>query len=421
MSNASARAGIAERIAVWLRRRGAPASSASLVELFLKAPAGSEAMATRLLATALEEAGLVYRDGEGWLPPDHARQPPRMVAAVVEPGSGRTVISGDRDLAGAILVLREPKLEGAAAREWLRARRLAQPDGITSLRAAVRGAGRLPRGADLQDICTALGVRWLEGEDAGSILSAMSACLDAAATTNAPPVDPAPEAPLPGRITHAQLAALPESAGTYKFFDTGGGLLYVGKATNLKRRVSSYFKPGAAARRGGHGRRFVDRIDRLEVRLAGSDLEALLREASLIQRHEPPGNVQIAVRERGRRYGEGRTWALLLPSPDGQVTAVVVSRGRCLGTARVGPRGGGMAKLRPLLGRAVCPARGTRRALRPAATDRDTQLLFSWLARHGDEVSRLDLDGFTKAADAANALRVASRGLLKDGHRTVFR
>ena len=38
-----------------------------------------------------------------------------------------------------------------------------------------------------------------------------------------------------------QLETLPKSAGVYKFFDKTGGVLYIGKAKNLKKRVRSYF------------------------------------------------------------------------------------------------------------------------------------------------------------------------------------
>ena len=438
MRDARGVGGLEDRIVRFLRARGAPAASTLLMEQFLRASAGSEEAATRLLAPTLAPAGMVYRPGSGWCVAEGPGTGLRLVAALAHPETGLVLLAEETGLQNSVLVLRAPRTEAPVVTAWLRARGLPRPAGVTSLRSAIRsalpGAARLSRGAQLAEICAALGIRWLEGDDPAGIVAAMTACLQAAAAVpTAPPL--AEEINLPGGIRAEDLAALPAGPGTYAFFDADGVRLYVGKARDLRRRVSSYFKPGSSARRGGHGSRFLGRIDRLEVRPAGSELEALLREAELIRRHAPGGNVQRAVHERGRRYGEGRSWALLLPSADRRrVTAVVVSGGRYLGAAAVGQRGGGSLKLRALVGRAVCPAarrsptaRGAavRRAVpgeaSPGAIDTETEILSSWLARHGDALSRLELDAFTKASAALAALRAAARALLSGEVRTVFR
>lgn len=91
-------------------------------------------------------------------------------------------------------------------------------------------------------------------------------------------------------LPKSRVAELPTGPGIYRYFDEHDRLLYIGKAKNLRQRVSSY-----RINSSGHSRKTLDLIRHIrEVRAqeAGSELEAALLESEEIRRHQPPYNKQ---------------------------------------------------------------------------------------------------------------------------------
>ena len=85
------------------------------------------------------------------------------------------------------------------------------------------------------------------------------------------------------------LSTIPNKPGVYRYFDKDGTLIYVGKAKNLKRRVSSYFNKEQT----GKTRVLVSRIADIKFIVVESESEALLLENNLIKQYKPRYNIML--------------------------------------------------------------------------------------------------------------------------------
>lgn len=87
-----------------------------------------------------------------------------------------------------------------------------------------------------------------------------------------------------------QISTLPDAPGVYQYYDAEAKLLYVGKAKNLKKRVSSYFTKN---QHSGKTRVMVSKIVEIKHIVVNTESDALLLENNLIKEHQPRYNVLL--------------------------------------------------------------------------------------------------------------------------------
>jgi predicted GIY-YIG superfamily endonuclease len=179
----------------------------------------------------------------------------------------------------------------------------------------------------------------------------------------------------------------PATPGVYVLKDADDRALYVGKAIHLRRRLRAHF----ADRRWRTLKPEMARVVDAEWCEVGSEIEALIREAAMIQERQPPVNVQIGVPALDTRDVPRallRDVLVLQPSIEADsvelIGAAVDGRWMIQRTRRSG------ADLGVHTRRLWKFFRGTT-GKRPTATDHPlAPLVFSWLARRGANATRLD-------------------------------
>jgi len=86
-----------------------------------------------------------------------------------------------------------------------------------------------------------------------------------------------------------KLSLVPELPGSYQMMDKNGVIIYVGKAKNLKKRVSSYFN----REHSGKTKKLVENIADFKYIVANSEVEAFLIEINLIKKYKPKYNISL--------------------------------------------------------------------------------------------------------------------------------
>ncbi len=443
---------IAERAVRYLRKAGKPTDSRTLARELLTTRTADESAARRLLETAFgADPRLLYRD-HAWTttdPPPGPRdaplpepEPERVLVFIrgyrpdpTKPFELKTIAAlrlkeeevlgacggdpvagafGNRLrtamlelLDGAIPVTHATRPAVSALEQWL-GEPLSAP---ISLRRLGRDRVGLTLNHELEELVARLGLDWREGEDPLEMADTLDACL---ATLRRPgeslqslregaaqgirPIDWARYA-----FNREFLRRIPKAPGTYRFYDAGGNLLYVGKSKNLNQRIGSYFREQRP--RTERVQRLIDKAHRIEYEAAGSDLEAMLREAEQIRRDGPEANVQRRIHRRRGRAERLRAILILEPAAAPHVLrAFLIREGRLIDRVPIGPRGGGLARIRRVLDNHYFSVTDGPAPI-DDGPDLDVEVVVRWLAANRDRVVAFDPTDLKTSREVIERLR----------------
>ncbi len=191
---------------------------------------------------------------------------------------------------------------------------------------------------------------------------------------------------------------LPASPGVYIMRSLAGGIIYVGKADNLKRRVSSYFT--SRGLKNPKTARIHEQLYSLETVGTPSELDALLLESQMIRDFRPPVNLQVEVHEQKAGYGKRRNLILIAAqSEEGTAQLYFLHDGVFEGqqSARLGRPA--TKRLCAAVKKTYFPEPGRRRGRREAW---EMEIASRWLSRHRRKINSVDIDG---AGNYESALR----------------
>jgi hypothetical protein len=447
----------AERAVRYLRDRRAPVGSSELARAVMRTRVRDEEVARRVLETAFaEDPRLAFEEG-AWrvraarAPRPGAEEPapeqppaerPRVLLLVRGESAARgsvftlrevAAIRIERDavvaacggevsgrgasadlknavretLAGAVPVLHDPPGATAALERWLD-----EPlDAPVSLRRLGQDRLGLAARHDLEALVARLKLPWRDSDDPLDLVESVDAAL-AALRRPGEDLDSLRAACRHGarppdwsRFAFGRefLREIPHVAGTYRFFDAEGKLLYVGKSRNLHARVGSYFRE--ARSRPARVQELLDALHRIEIEPVGSDLEAVLREAAAIRRRNPSRNVQRKHHPRGRHDDRLRSILILEPaSPPYVLWAYLLRDARLLDRVGIGRRGGGLRRIQRVLEARFFSYEPGPTA--PPGPNVDVEVVARWLAGNRDRVVAFDPTHLRSAREVILRLRL---------------
>ena len=443
---------LAERAVRYLHNSGTPVDSRTLARELLSIQTTDESAAQRLLETGFAgDPRLVHEDGcwttarargGGEPSPPQAIEPERVLVFIrgfradpTQPFQMKTVSAlrlrdeevigacggdpvdgpyGNRLrkamlelLDGAIPVTHASPAAVRALEQWLE-ERLSAP---ISLRSLGRDRVGLALNHELEDLVARLGLDWCEGDDPLEMADTLDACLIALRRPNEPlhalregaahgikPIDWSRYA-----FNREFLRRIPRVPGTYRFYDDCGNLLYVGKSKNLQQRIGSYFRE--ERQRTQRVQRLIDRAHRIEYEAVGSDLEAMLREAEQIRKDRPIANVQRRIHDRRGRAERLRAILILEPAAAPHVLrAFLIRDGRLIDRVPIGPRGGGLARIRRVLDDHYFSVPSGPSPI-DDGPDLDVEVVVRWLAANRDRVVAFDPTDLKTSREVIERLR----------------
>ncbi len=128
-------------------------------------------------------------------------------------------------------------------------------------------------------------------------------------------------------VTRPPAGTIPDAPGSYQFKDAHGRVIYVGKASSLRQRLSNYFQ--APHQLHPRTRQMVETAESVEWTTVRNEVEALMLEYSLIKQHRPRFNVRLR---------DDKSYPFLAVTVDDQWPRALVMRGRKRkGTRYFGP------------------------------------------------------------------------------------